>query len=234
MTVSSQFQGLETKTKTATQTLEDKKQNLVKIGMAVLGVMNFEKQMTYKRLYNILKVWTKPIDSKIDEVKGELQNIYRSFSIPAEIGDTLGVRQVKLVDDNTKSQAEIDNEAASYRRETGMPLEITYLNPKLLRMMRHRWFVEMVQTDKNTSEFKKILFIANLKEAIAIWGPQSINLDALKPRWAELSEENLDTYFVKGQASAPMVGGQGQGGGSGLIQGMQPSMDTNMGAAAVG
>lgn len=233
MTVSSQFQALETKTKTATQTLEDKKQNLIKIGMAVLGVMNFEKQMTYRRLYNLLNVWTKPIDKKIDDVKGEIQNIYRSFSIPAEIGDTTGLQQIKMTDNNTKTSEEILKEEDDYEAETGTKLEVIYLNPKILKMIKNRWYVEMVQTEKNTSEYKKILFMSNLQEAMAVWGPESINLEALKVRWAELSEENLDTYFVKNQPSMPMMTREqaGPGSGSGLAEGMQTGTDNLLGAA---
>ena len=231
MTVSSQFQGLETKTKTATQTLEDKKQNLIKIGMAVAGVMNFEKQMTYRRLYNLLNVWTKPIDAKIEGVKGELTNIYRSFSIPDEIGDTTGIRQIKMVEDNTKSSGEILEEEKSYERETGTKLEVTYLNPKILRMIKNRWYVEMIQTEKDTSEYKKILFLNNIKEAMTIWGPQSINLDGLKARWSQLSEEDMDTFFVKNQPSAPMIDDGGGKGGSGLANGMQTGTDNIIGEA---
>ena len=234
MTVSSQFQGLETKTKTATQTLEDKKQNLTKVGMAVLGVMNLEKQMTYKRIYNILKVWTKPIDKRMDEVKGELQNIYRSISVPAELGNVSGIRQVKFTDNNTKTPNEIKREENVYKADTNTNLEVNYINPKLLRMIKNTWFVEMTQSERNTSEYKKLLFINNLKEAIAIWGPENINLEAQKAKWAELSEEDLDSYFVKGEQSAPMIGGRGQQGGTGLIEGMRPSTDSSLGAAAAG
>jgi hypothetical protein len=210
MTVSSQFQGLDNKTKTATQTLEDKKQNLIKIGMAVFGIMALERQMCYKRLYNILRVWTKATETKIDDITGQLQNIYRSVSVPAEFDGTSGIRQITLTDQNYKTPEEVASEEISYKRETGVSLQRIYLNPEILKMIKNRWYIEIVQTDKNTSEFKKLMFINNLKEAIAIWGIENVNLDGLKARWAQLSGEDIDTYFVKGAPSAPMMDQNGQ------------------------
>jgi len=233
MTVSSQFQGLETKTKTATQTLEDKKQNLIKIGMAVLGVRDLERQICYKRLYNILKVWTKPIDQEIDETKDELKNIYRSISVPAEFDGSTGVRQVVMTDENYKTGEEVMQEEDNYKLETGSNLQRIYLNPKILKMIKTKWYIEIVQTDKNTSEYKKLLFLNNLKEAMTIWGPQAVNLNALKSRWAQLSEEDEDIFFVKDQGSMPMIDGMQPGaGGTGMIQGMMPGTDNLIGQAA--
>jgi hypothetical protein len=55
---------------TATQVLEEKQQAMIKLGLALDGILNLERQLVWNRIHNILVYWTKPTSGEIDEVPG--------------------------------------------------------------------------------------------------------------------------------------------------------------------
>ena len=218
MTVSSQFQGLEgEKDKTATQATLDQKQNMMKIGLAIAGVIDFERQLVKRRIVNLLRAWTTPIDSKIDGVRGKLQEIYRTISAESEFQGKKGVRMVKLNEDNSKNTSQsIMQEEDMYSSIVGKPVRITYIRPSFLKNLKNKWYIEITPTEKETSELSKAMYLQMIQTAVALFGIESINLEGQKARFAQKWKEDEDVLFNEGQQSmSPMAGQQGQPQGQG-------------------
>src|SRR5690606_18688458 len=62
---------------TATEILELKKQQMMKLGLVIYGIINLEKQLSWLRIYNILTNWTKKQDAKVNELTGQLEDTFK-------------------------------------------------------------------------------------------------------------------------------------------------------------
>ena len=221
MSVSPGFEGVDEGGKTATQVIEDRRQNLLKIGMAITGIILFEKALCYRRLQNVLHNQMNPTDKALNNLKNKLVNVYNSFTGEATFNGRKGMRQVILSDEepdlNTlKIQEQADGE------RLGMPVKKVIVNPSILRSIKYKWYIEIVPTEKNTSELKMALFKDKIMDAGTLFGVQSLNLEALKGRYAQLAQEDEDVLFIKGQPSVPAVGETGgfdQAGGGKSVTG---------------
>lgn len=239
-TVSSQFAtpGDDSK-KTATQATLDQKQNMLKIGLAILGIIDFERQLVKRRIVNVLRAWTTPIDKEIDSVRGKYKDIFMSISSEAEFQGKKGIRMVKLNEDNSANTPEsIMQEEDMYSQIVNKPVRITYIRPSFLKNLKNKWYIEITPTEKETSELKKAMFIEGISQTVALFGIESVNLEGLKERWAQYMGESEDVLFKEGQQSmSPMAMG-GQPGAPGGQQGMpkppqtqRPTVNTMKGAA---
>ncbi len=214
-TVSSQFQGTESINKTATQTIEDKKQNMLKMGMSIFGVVMLETKMTYKRIYNILDNWTEPIDTKVNIMRNGLEQVYRSISVDKDFDDgQSGNLVVKFNENNIMNGQQIMKEEENLKMMTGQESRIISINPKLLKMIKYYWYVTITPTEKQTSELRRQLFVENIQDAVAIFGDMAINFEGLKPRFAAIIGEDKDTFFAQGAPNIPpSMAAMLQGGG---------------------
>lgn len=204
MTVSSQFQGIDEGGKTATQVLEDKRQNLLKIGMAVIGIILFEKELSYRRLQNVLSNQMNPTGTDINVLKKKVNNVYKSFTGDATFDGKRGLRQVILSDEEPdlnvlKMQEEADSE------RLGKPVKKVIIHPRILRSLKYKWNIEIVPTEKNTSELKMAMFKEKVIDAGTLFGVESLNLEALKGRYAQLAKEDENVLFIRGQQATPAV-----------------------------
>ena len=210
MTVSKQFEGTEDKKQTATESMNNMRQSLTKIGLYVLGVINWEREMCKRRIVNILKHWTEPIDKKITGVKGKVESMYRTISAPASFQGKQGIRMVKFTEDNTPNTPQsIMAEEDSYEGLTGKPVKITYLRADMIKNLNNEWYIEITPTEKETSEVRKAMFKQDIADTVALFGIESTNLEGLKPRWSQILKEEKDVLFTEGQQSiSPMQQGQ--------------------------
>jgi hypothetical protein len=208
MSVSSQFQGLEgSKQKTATQASLDQQQNLMKIGLAVLGVVEFEKNLVNRRIVNILRTWTAAIDKKMDDTKKRFTDVYRTISIEDEFDGQTGVKMIKFTEENYMNSDEIMREEDELEEIAGKPVRITYIRPSFLRNIKNNWYVEITPTEKQTSELKKATFKQDIADTVTLFGIESTNLEGLKPRWAQMIKEDKDVLFNEGGQAMPMQPG---------------------------
>lgn len=186
---------------TATQILEMKKQQMMKLGLVIWGVISLERQLAWLRAYNLLQNWTQPIDEKIDDVRGKIEKQYRSISVKTNLENGRdGRRIIKFNPElaNTLSPEQIMAEEDFLSQS--IPTRVTYLNPEALRILKCQLFVTVTPTEKHTSTLERVLFTQNIRDAAAIFGPQSLNMDGLKERFAILAKENPDTFFLKAGA----------------------------------
>jgi len=206
---------------TATQIRAMQRQQLMKMGIAVLGVISLERQLVWLRIQNILSNWTNAIDERIDKVNGEIIKIFQSYSLKTT--NDLGQEAVKIMEFSPEnSQLEPEQVAAEARllekNKYKKPVDLVYLNPEMLRKIRYTWFVNIVPTEKTTDDLKMVLFTNNVKNAAAIFGIQSLNLEYLKKRFAFMANENPDLFFLLSQQPTGMesMGGMSPNGQSNI------------------
>ncbi len=243
-TVSPQFSGNSaTGTQTATEIMELKKQQMMKLGLLIWGVMELEKQMAWSRIHTIIENWTKPIDTKVDELKGELVDVYRTISVETTLeGGQKGIKSIEfnpeLAGTLTPEQIKAEENMLSTPKQE---VRKTYMNPEVLRSLKLIWYMTINPTEKDSSELDRVFFTQNIKDAAELFGFQSLNLEYLRERFAILAKEDPSKFFIKGVPSMPMVGeekmaaagGQRSGGdiGSQMAEGIQkPSLKEMVGA----
>ncbi len=205
--VTAQFQGSDSgKDPTARQVVENKQQQLMKLGLAIIGLMNLEVDLAWLRLFTILKYWTEPIDEETEEVRGELKKTpqYRNESMESETEDgDPGQRIVRMTDQELPHPDQIDAEAALMTKRLGVPITITYLNAEQLQNIKYKWFIEVTPQEKETSDLRAALFMDNLTKFMQLFGPQALNVPYAQKRFVILNHEDPDKFLAPPAPPAP-------------------------------
>lgn len=226
---------------TATEILELKKQSMMKLGLAIWGVVQLEKKLTWLRIQNIIANWTKVIDEEVSEVNSGLsENVYRTMTVDTDLDS--GQRGRKIISfnpelANTLSAEQVRAEEDFLTAETGVITRKVYLNPIEFQKIKATFFVNITPTEKDSTELNRVMFTQNIRDAAAIFGVQSLNMEYLKERFAVLAKEDPAKYFTKAPEQpimgAGMQEGAPQGGGqiaAQMMQGarppQQPSLNT--------
>ena len=192
-TTDSSFQGqAPEKESTARQVVEQQQRSMVKIGMAMIGVINMENRMAWLRLYNILNNWTEKQDER-----------YRKFSID----DTLenGKQGERIVEFMEQEQMPTDKQTMAeedlYKSAAGREVRINRIDPKMLKELKYKWEINTVPTEKNSSMVKAALFTDYLKETLAIFAPlgKVPNLEFLAQRHAMVNNEDPNRVWQNTQ-----------------------------------
>lgn len=201
---------------TATEILEMKKQQMMKLGLVIYGVIALERQLSWLRSYNILANWTKEQDRRVNDVTGKMESVFKSVTLNGPLENTQQGKKIIEFNPNagdyTSEQVmEEENQLSNIMR---MPVRKTYISPDVSKM-KYYWFVTINPTQKDSSDLQWILFKQNISDAIQIFGPQSLDYSYLKERFATLSKENPQKFFLKNVPAQPteaMIGGGDNGG----------------------
>jgi len=233
-TVSPVFSGDSPKgNQTATEIMELKKQQMMKLGLLIWGIISLEKQITWLRIHNILQNWTKSTGTKVNETKDKIVNIYRTMAVDTELEN--GQSGTKIIEFNPEKANMLSpgqiKEEEDFLSEPGKPVRKTYLNPNILRTLKALWYIVIIPTEKDSSELNRVLFVQNIQDAANIFGIQTLNMEYLKGRFAILAKEDPDKFFNSGVPTTPnpeqQAGGQAGGQiGKEIAQGVkQPSLN---------
>jgi len=239
-TVSPTFSGqVSQESKTATEILEVKKQQMMKLGLLIHGVMTMERQLAWLRVQNILEHWTKPVDKEIDNIKNELVDVYKSITVETSLEN--GQKGMKTIEFNPELSEVLTPEQIKAQEDflskSGKEVRKVYINPTILRVLKAAWYIVINPTEKDSSELDRVLFTQNIKDAAEIFGMQSLNMEYLRGRFAILAKEDPEKFFIKGSPMMPMpeeanAGGTRSSGkiGSQLAEGIQqPSLNELVG-----
>ena len=191
---------------TATQVIEMKKQQMMKLGLAVFGVVLFECKLAEKRLYNLIVNWTKPIDTRFNVFKQAIENIYRTISVESTIEN--GEKGTKIYEFNEDLANTVSSEQVmaenDFLSEQGSKVRKIYVNPtELAKMIHNTWYINVNPTEKNSSELDRMLFTQSVSEAASLFGIQSLNMEHLKTRFALLAKEDPEKFFIQGNEAMP-------------------------------
>lgn len=196
---------------TATQTLLVSQQAKVRLGLMVFGFMALHKKLAYQRIYNILENWTKPIGTKVDEIKGAVVSKYMSFTVPAEFSEGAGERLIEFTEEKTPVMELIDREEGITRNEEtrqvidkkkrAKPRRIVQVNPKELRAFKYNWKAVVTVSERETSLVNRLVFNENLTQAYQLFGLESVNRDYAQQKWASINKVPANKFFNQGNAS---------------------------------
>jgi len=198
----------------------------MKLGQTIAGVINLERQLAWLRIYNIIQNWTKQIDTKVDEVRGRLEDVYQTF----EIESTDDGKNTRKVIEFSPEGANLDTyqvQAEEDMMGVDKPYEVrkTYINPDVLRSVKYTWYVTINPTEKNSGELQRVLFTQNIQDAANIFGVETLNMEYLKERFAELAKEDYDKFFLQQTEQQPVPG---------QVPGQMPQLGGEVGAQLAG
>lgn len=176
-----------------------KEQALLRLGAAVDGMVNLERRLAWLRIENIIVNWTAPVDETLEATQeGVLKQVrkYRNLSAETttEEGKT-GLKLFRFTEDPFPTMGEQYQEEEELSKSQNKPIRITYWNPERLRAMKYRWFILINPTPKTNDKISQLLFVQNIRTAYELFGPDSLNLDYVKQRFAILINEDYNKFF---------------------------------------
>jgi hypothetical protein len=207
--VEDSFQGIDgsdqdPKNKTATEDMNDLKSQSLKVASMFDGIISGENQLNWLRTYNIAKNWTKPIDQEIDVFRKTIIDKYRTVTLPTEInGGQKAMKRIIFTKTPPKGKTDLERSQAVHQEEMdhvkdngGKELRITYLHPEQFAMMKMNWFYTCVPIPNGADPLAYMLFGKQIQDAIAMFGPESLNVKKLKHKFAAKTGEDFDTWFL--------------------------------------
>lgn len=176
------------------QYLDMEKKQMLKIGGKIDGIVQWERQMLKLRFANLLAHGAQKDDD------GQ----YKDLSMHDSMSNgTKGLNVFKFTDQNIKSSEDVFNEQNQYQEENGQPVEITYLNPQLMRQILDDpdYYVcyEVIPVDKNNGKLTQMMFVQMVTEAANLFGMDSLQVDGLKKQYASVMNKPYDDLFLSPQ-----------------------------------
>lgn len=183
---------------TATQINTEKQQQALKLGSSLDGFVNLERRMTWLRIYNIMENWTQPLDKNWNKDKTDFDAVYRQFSVQTTLEEgQKGVKMFRMTDEEYPDIGDHQKEEEKLTKQHGQPVRIVYMDPTVLRAMKYTWFIVINPTPSSNDMLTQLMFIQNLNEAITLFGPDALNIEYIKQRYAILINEDYNKFFKK-------------------------------------
>ena len=218
-TTSPTFQGQQAKgNPTATEIVELQRQAKQMLGLTIFAVSMLEWKLEWLRLQNVLKNWFNPQDSVVDEMRGDIKAKYRQVGVQRPIEDKgMGMRMVIPTDQVPTDSNAVMQAEDIYSKEQGMPVRFIFLNPEEIKSAKLCWQIVVVPREKRTSETNKLLFRAEMADAMA-FGPM-LNMGYLGERFASVWNENPQKLFKSPEVMAQeqMMAAQSEAEASGTV-----------------
>lgn len=160
-----------TKRMTATEIIQQQKQAIKMLGLAVLSAMRLTRNLTYLRIYNLIENEIKPVKREFNTFTGEIEIIYRAFTVKdATIsGDKKGKKVIGFMDRplNRSEEEAIYQKEQEVTNDGGL-LQYKVINIKKLREIRPNWYVTVINKERDSSELSKAMFTEKLAQAVSI------------------------------------------------------------------
>uniref|UniRef100_A0A6M3LKL2 Portal protein n=1 Tax=viral metagenome TaxID=1070528 RepID=A0A6M3LKL2_9ZZZZ len=196
---------------TAKEIAELQKQSLMRLGVAIIGVINMETDMVWKRMWDIIRNWTEAIDVKVDKVRGETLKKYRTETVESEFEDgQKGQRIIEMKTGGHPNPRQIKAEENLLTRKKGVPVRKLYIDPEKLRSVKYRFYVKVTPSERDQSELRAIMFEESMLKAMQMF-PESINKEYVKQQWAIYQKLDPEKLFIQGAPSMMGMPGQQQG-----------------------
>lgn len=196
-TISSILQGQQPSTGDMTlgQYMDQQKKAFLVLGSKIDGIIQWEKQMLKLRVFDLLAHSYEENESGAG---------YKSITMEDQMYDGgRGMNVINFQSPNTKTPEQIFSEELLYEQQNGSQVSFTYIDPKLmLKVLTDADYAlqfEIVPVDKNNDMFTQMTFVAMITQAGNLFGPQSLQVDRLKKRYAQVMGEVFDDLFLSQQ-----------------------------------
>lgn len=206
MTVSQQFQGQDSgRPKTATEAADLQQQAQLALTLTIFSVRLMEERINYLRVQNILENWTRPIDTVVDEVNDTIRYKYRKVSLDnADFGDEVGTAQIAFIDHVPEEEERKDVSYMLLNEERGKGKTGSkrgFLSVPLLKNFRYSWKTRVNPSERESSNLQKVLFGEKHQQLMAFFGPQAVNMEALKKSFAKTWGDKYEDLFTSSSMS---------------------------------
>lgn len=193
------------KQQTAYEISELKKAQLMKLGLLVYGIVQFEQRLAKLRMANIMANWTKPIDSRVDKARKALVDKYMTLSVDST--DDTG-RKVERVIEFSKEKAQLPDDFIKRMEDfesagKPTPVRYTFIDPEALQTFDGTFECIVTPTEKDSSELQKQLWLQNITQGLQLFGQQAFNMEYLKERYAVMSNEDPNRLFAMASGAMP-------------------------------
>ena len=216
---------------TATQIASERQQQLLKLGLNFDAIKSLEKELCWSRIGTLIMHYSKPVDRKANTDEKTIEDIYAQFSMESTLPDgKKGIKIFKFTDKEfppKKDHMKEEDELSEYYQK---PTNIIYINgPEFIKFLKYRWVINIIPTQDTNDQIESELFVSKIKSAQEIFGPESLNYDYLKERFALNAKEDPSKFFlddggegVMNQLAQAGVGqpGNGASGGASNASGM--------------
>ena len=200
--VEDSFQGINNQAteETATQNLNNMKSSGLKVAAMFDGLISGYTQLFWLRTYNIIANWTKPIDIHIDIEKRQIENKYRTITVPS--GNKNGVKKIVFTTKTPKrakgkptleDSQKIHQMEMDHKKETGQEVSIVHLNPEVLASIKLNWFYYCIPVINENDPMAYMMFAKQMGDAIAAFGINSLRVKKLKHEFAKMTGKDFDT-----------------------------------------
>lgn len=200
-TINATFAGQEQQSKdiTATQIQIEKQQQLLKLGLNFDAVKNLEKKLVWARIGNLIMNYSKPIDKKANSLAGTIEDVYRQFSMDTTLQDgKAGIKIFEFTDKSFPSVRDQQKEEEELTEYYGKPTKKVYFNaPEFIKLLKYRWIVNIVPTQEGSDMLEREMFIKNFQDAKNLFGPESLNYEYGKERFAIHIKEDPTKFFLE-------------------------------------
>ncbi len=201
---------------TATEIIEMQRQAKQMLGLTIFAMSMLEWKLEWLRLQNLIKNWFNPEDQVVDEFRDTLRNKYREISVARGIdGEGMGQRMVIPTDQPIPSPYAIMQAEDKISKEQGMPVRLIFLNPEEVTSTKICWQIVIRPRERKTSESEKLMFRAEMSDAVAL----QPDINYMRERFASVWGENPKKMFPN-----PIQTGQVDGEGNPV----DPSLKTNL------
>lgn len=199
-----------TEQKTATQIIEQQKQALKLLGLAVLAAMRMKRDMTYLRLWSLNQYYFEPVGKMVE---GELvKPKYRSFTVnDVDIGDgETGSKLIRFADSSpSEADLELQLDAEEEAADGGKNVRFRTINVKKLKNIPLTWYVTVSSQERDSGSLDKVLFQDQIAQAANI-----VQLTGVQLNKNKLLDTFERTWKVKGlfEREAPIPAAPAQEG----------------------
>lgn len=205
------FQGIDNQGSemTATQDLNNMKSSSLDVAALFDGIISGNTQLYWLRTYNIAKNWTKPIDVQIDVFKKEIQNKYRTVNVPTqgEAGNS-ATKKIIFTKDTPKRPAgkatlqdsqDIHQQELDAKKNGEGEHIITLMHPEQYASMKLNWYYCCIPVINESDPMAYMMFAKQIGDAMTVFGVDSLNVKKLKYKFAKVTGNDFDTWFLSEQ-----------------------------------
>lgn len=224
--------------RTATQDMNEMNAQSLKVAALFDGIISGENQLCWLRTYSIQRNWTKAVDTRVDAETKSLVSMYRTVSVPSEVdGGQKATRRIVFTRKTTMDSQDVHQSELDAQKNGGGESRTAYIHPEMFAMARLRWHYQNVPVPNGSDPLSYMLFAKQVVDAQTFFGPDSINVRKLKRRFAAITGNDFDTWFVseaeldQKQQAAAQAAAQQQGQGPQAPGGQAPGGPSIAGAA---
>lgn len=183
---------------TATEILELQKQAQINMGLSLFAYGNLEKKMADKRLVNLLTNWSKAESEDWDDMTKTFKKRFKTIEIQnANLGGEFGTEKLMFTDKEFSQQEVRDQSRRMFVEEAKHEdrVRTTIISVPMLRRLKFTHHITVSPSEDESDNLNKILFNEEFTQASQFFGPQELNMDFYKRKFAKVwGNDPLDVF----------------------------------------